>query len=143
MNTNLPIEENPVPQIGFIKLTVADLDRSRTFYNDAFGMTAGDPIVQRDLVEQVIKSPDNPFAVTLLQYHDRRPIVTSEGAAAFCVGFYVDDMDAALEQAQGAGAMLLRGPFRFGEAVSYAFLEDPDGHVIEVIYRGGESQRRD
>lgn len=133
-------DEAAVPQIGFIKLTVADLERSRAFYDDAFGMNAGEPIVQRDLVEQVIKSPNNPFAVTLLQYHDRRPIAASEGAAAFCVGFYVDDMDEALARAQGAGAKLLRGPFWFGETVSYAFLEDPDGHVIELIYRGGESR---
>ncbi len=137
MTTTQAGEESSVPQIGFMKLTVGDLDRSRAFYEDAFGMTAGEPIVQRDLVEQVLKSPGNPFAVTLLQYLDARPIAASEGAAAFCVGFYVDDMEAALARAQSAGATLLRGPFWFGETVSYAFLEDPDRHVIEVIYRGG------
>lgn len=126
------------PQIGFFKLTVPDLDKSRAFYEAAFGMTAGAPIVQRDLTEQVMKSPGNPFAVTLLQYADRRSIETadgSSGAAPFYVGFYVKDMPASIARAEAAGAMLLRGPDNFGQ-VSFAFLKSPDGHMIELIDRG-------
>lgn len=125
------------PQIGFLKIAVADLDRSRTFYEAGFGMSAGAPIVQTGVTEQVLKSPDNAFAMTLVNHTDGRAIDAggSTGAVPFYVGFYVRGMEQAIARAQAAGARLLRGPERFGE-VSFAFLEDPDGHVIELIDRG-------
>ncbi|MBV1918074.1 MAG: VOC family protein [Sphingomonadaceae bacterium] len=126
------------PQISFLKLTVADLEASQAFYENAFGMIAGTPIAQGKLTELVMKSPDNPFALTLLQYAKARPVESvsaSNSAAAFYIGFYVTDMVAGIARAQAAGAKLLRGPDYF-EQVSYAFLETPDGHVIELIDRG-------
>lgn len=136
----MPDPTADTPQIGFFKLTVSDLDKSRAFYEAAFGMTAGSPIVQRDLSEQVMKSPENSFAVTLLQYADGRAIETADGsvgAPPFYVGFYVRDMPASIARAEAAGAKLLRGPDYFGQ-VSFAFLKSPDGHVIELIDRGDD-----
>ena len=121
-----------VPQIGFFKLTVRDLESARDFYTAAFGMVAGEPIVQPGLVELVLKSPGNSFALTLLQYVDARPAVIGTGYGP--VGFYVAGIEDAIARAEMAGAKLLRGPLTFGP-VSYAFLESPDGHVIEIIKR--------
>ncbi len=120
------------PQIGFFKLTVRNLEAARDFYVTAFGMMAGPPIVQRDLTEMVLKSPGNPFALTLLSYAEERevPIGSSYGPVGFCVV----GMDQAIARAEAAGAKLLRGPLSFG-TVSYAFLESPDRHVIELIER--------
>lgn len=125
-----PTEDTP--QIGFFKLTVRDLEAARDFYIEAFGMTAGEPIVQRDLTEIVLKSPGNPFALTLLSYADKRDSTTGNGYGP--VGFYVVGMDKAIARAEAAGAKLLRGPLNFGP-VSYAFLESPERHVIELIQR--------
>jgi catechol 2,3-dioxygenase-like lactoylglutathione lyase family enzyme len=120
------------PQIGFFKLTVRDLEAARDFYCTAFGMTAGEPIVQRDLTELVLKSPGNPFALTLLHYADGRESPIGSGYGP--VGFYVVGIDQAIARAEAAGAKLLRGPLNFG-TVSYAFLESPERHVIELIER--------
>lgn len=125
-----PTEETP--QIGFFKLTVGDLEAARDFYCTAFEMIAGEPIVQRELTELVLKSPGNPFALTLLQYADGR--VSPMGSGYGPVGFYVVGMDQAIARAEAAGAKLLRGPLRFG-TVSYTFLESPERHVIELIER--------
>ncbi len=123
-----PTEE--APQIGFFKLTVRDLEAARDFYRTAFGMIAADPIVQRDLTELVLKSPGNPFALTLLQYADGRDSPVGSGYGP--VGFYVVGMDHAIARAEAAGAKLLRSPLSFGP-FCYAFLESPDRHVIELI----------
>lgn len=120
------------PQIGFFKLTVRDLEAARDFYITAFSMTAGEPIVQRDLTEIVLKSPGNPFALTLLSYADGRQATIGNGYGP--VGFYVVGMDQAIARAEAAGAKLMRGPLSFGP-VSYAFLESPERHVIELIER--------
>jgi catechol 2,3-dioxygenase-like lactoylglutathione lyase family enzyme len=128
----VPQPGEDTPQIGFFKLTVRDLDAAREFYCAAFGMIAGDPIVQRDLTEIVLKSPGNPFALTLLAYADGRALPI--GSAYGPVGFYVVGMEQAIARAEAAGARLLRGPLSFG-TVSYAFLESPERHVIELIKR--------
>lgn len=124
--------DRDVPQLGFFKLTVAEMDRAQAFYEAAFGMTATSRVEQPGLIEVIMKSPGNPFALTLMQFTDGRDVKGGNGYGP--VGFYVADIDAALGRAEAAGARSLGKTLRFAD-VSYVFLRSPDGHLIEFIQR--------
>ena len=119
------------PNLGFFKITVADAVMSQRFYEEAFGMVASDPIVAQGFREHVLKSPGHDFSLILYQ---KDGLEVTRGNSYGPIGFYVADLDAALARAEAVGAKAAGAPQKFG-AVTYVYLDTPDGHVIELIDR--------
>ena len=118
-------------QLGSFKITVADASATQRYYEQAFGMEAGDPIVGPGFREIVMKSPGGDFAFVLYE-KDGLEIVRGNSYGPIC--FYVADIDAALARAEVAGGKST-GPVQSFGPVKYVFLESPDGPVIELIKR--------
>lgn len=118
-----------VSRLGFFKITVADAEATQRFYEQAFGMTAGEPIIGPGFREHVLKTPDEACAMVLFQ---KDGLEITRGNAYGPIGFYVPDLHAALARAEAAGAVRQGDPQRFGEA-HFVFLASPDGHIIELI----------
>ncbi|MCB2046782.1 MAG: VOC family protein [Novosphingobium sp.] len=118
-------------RLGAFKITVADANASQRFYEAAFGMVAGEPIVADGFREHILKTPGQEFALVLYQ-KDGLEVVRGNSYGPIC--FYVSDIDAALSRAEAAGGKST-GPVQSFGPVKYVFLETPDGHVVELIER--------
>lgn len=140
--------------------TVADLDRSMTFYEEAFGLTtqamfaepSGIPAIQNltDTGNALIRigTAEIPGAEFLLEFTEftglnRNPgrfNMHDPGAARLLLA--VNNIDALLEQALAAGAEMvttggeiLRRDAADGSYNRAIFLRDPDGFLVELVQR--------
>ena len=118
-------------ELGSFKITIADAGATQRYYEQAFGMAAGDPIIGPGFREIVMKSPGSEFAIVLYE-KEGLEIVRGNSYGPIC--FYVADIDASLARAEVAGGKST-GPVQSFGTVKYVFLETPDGHVIELIQR--------
>ena len=115
--------------IRHIHVLVADLDRSIRFYSDAFGMkeTFRDG---NDLV--FMNTPGTHDSLALHLVGDDERAGSSGGYEHFGITVLdraaLDDAIAAVEAA--GGALVEKGEHAPG--VSYAYVRDPDGYVIEI-----------
>jgi predicted lactoylglutathione lyase len=120
-------------RVSVITLGVADVPRSRTFYESlgwAVTFTDGD----------IVMFQAGPMVVSLW---DRGKLAADSGVeeppagwGGFTLGYAVagaDEVDAVCALAAGAGATLTRAPVEkpFGYSGVFA---DPDGHTWEVAY---------
>jgi catechol 2,3-dioxygenase-like lactoylglutathione lyase family enzyme len=113
-----------------IHLVVRDLDRSLAFYQQAFGMEER----FRDGPNLVfVGTPGRGDSITLNQSASDRALAGNSGGVAHFGFRRVDgqDLDDAIAEIERAGGRLLeRGEHALG--VPYAYVEDPDGYVIEL-----------
>jgi lactoylglutathione lyase len=120
-------------------IRVGDLDRSKRFYCDGLGM--------KILREK--EYPDGKFTLAFLGYGSEDETAVIEltynwGKTDYVVGdawghvaIGTTDIKAAVEHVRKTGGKVTRepGPMKHGTTV-IAFVEDPDGHKIELIERG-------
>lgn len=119
-------------------LRVGDLDRSLMFYTDILGMRL---LRKKDY-------PDGRFTLAFVSYQDE-----SEGAAIELthnwdtseyelgngyghIAIEVEDAYDACARIKSKGGHVVRdaGPMKHGQTI-IAFVEDPDGYMIELIQR--------
>jgi len=117
-------------KLAFFKLIVSDLARMTAFYEAAFDFHQVNGFDTPDFEEAMFRQGDDPFLFMLLCYKDGRTL--GDSAAHGPTGFVTDDLDGALAKAIAAGATLKLGPMDVGPT-RVAFLDDPEGHEIEVI----------
>jgi catechol 2,3-dioxygenase-like lactoylglutathione lyase family enzyme len=113
-----------------IHLVVRDLERSLKFYEGVFGMEER----FRDGSKMVfLNTPGTRDLVTLNEDPtEAQNAGVSGGIAHF--GFRLAnsaDLDAAIEEVETAGGKLIRRG-EHSPGVRYAYIEDPDGYVIEL-----------
>ena len=113
-----------------IHLVVRDLDRSLRFYQDVFGMKER----FRDGPKMVfLNTPGSSDLVTLNADPAEAHLIGVNGGVAH-IGFRLEnaaDLDAAIAEVESAGGKLIqRGEHSPG--ASFAYVEDPDGYVIEL-----------
>ena len=121
------------PTLAFFKLIVADMEKMESFYADALGLKR---MNRYDLptIEEVIMGQDG-LQFGLVLYRDKSGAPIEMGSGHGPVGFRVKDVDAAAKRLVEAGAELTQGPFAFGPS-RIAFLNDPEGHPLELISMG-------
>lgn len=51
------------------------------------------------------------------------------------LAFAVEDLDAAMKELEARGIPLAAGPFQRGDGVVQIYVDDPDGHFIELFAR--------
>ncbi len=119
-------------------IRVGDLAKSKAFYCEGLGMKL--------LREK--EYPDGKFTLAFLGYGSEDDTAVIElthnwGKADYVVGdawghvaIGAVDIAAAVERVRAAGGKVTRepGPMKHGTTV-IAFVEDPDGHKIELIQR--------
>jgi catechol 2,3-dioxygenase-like lactoylglutathione lyase family enzyme len=116
--------------LSHIHLVVRDLERSLGFYQSVFGMEER----FRDGPKMVfLNTPGSNDLVTLNEDPAEMRLAGVNGGVAH-FGFRLadtQDLDAAISQVEAAGGKLVRrGEHAPGAA--FAYVEDPDGYVIEL-----------
>ncbi len=123
--------ESPV-SVDAITLFVEDLELSKSFYQDAFGL----PVFFEDANSAVFK-----FANTLINLlaipaaHDliEPGLVGSPRAGSrFQLTIPVADVDAMCAELKARGVHLLNGPMNRAWGVRTACFSDPSGHIWEI-----------
>jgi catechol-2,3-dioxygenase len=113
-----------------IHLAVRDLERAAAFYRDVFGMEVM-PVGEEGMV--FMRTPGAADTLTLRQAAADEP-VGQQGGGVDHFGFRLKDrkdLDAAVDAIVAAGGRLVeRGEHVLG--AGYAYVEDPEGYVIEL-----------
>ena len=124
-------------RISLITLGVADLERSRRFYVEGLGWTAG------FISDEVIFFQAGELIVSLFSAEDLAAdanVGVPHGSAGFALAHNVRekaDVDVVMAQAQAAGARITR-PAEEKSWGGYAgYFADPDGHLWEVAWNPG------
>lgn len=118
--------------IGAITLFTEDLERSKSFYQDVFGLS----VHYEDPNSAVFKF-DNTI-INLLQIpaaHELIAPATVAGPSAgarmqFTIG--VDDVDRVCAELADRGVTLLNGPMNRPWGIRTASFTDPSGHIWEI-----------
>jgi catechol 2,3-dioxygenase-like lactoylglutathione lyase family enzyme len=118
--------------IGAITLFTEDLERSKSFYQAAFGL----PVVFEDGHSAVFRFDDT--LINLLKIpaaHDLiapGTVASPEAGSRFQLTIGVDDVDAACAELARRGVELLNGPMNREWGVRTASFVDPGGHIWEI-----------
>lgn len=118
-------------------LFVADCERAAAFYS-GLGFR-----------ETFRSGPEHPIKIELAlggftlglalpgpaaESHGLAPVTSGHRA---CLTLWTDDVEDAYATALAAGATDLRGPHAFRDVLRVAFVEDPDGHPVQLVQRVG------
>jgi len=123
--------ESPM-SVDAITLFVEDLEPSKSFYQNAFGL----PIFFEDANSAVFKFAN--ILINLLKIpaaHDliAPGLVASPGAGSrFQLTISVADVDAMCAELKARGVHLLNGPMNRAWGVRTASFSDPSGHIWEI-----------
>ncbi|MFB7552826.1 VOC family protein [Streptomyces sp. NPDC056154] len=117
-----------------IRLMVSDFPAVYRFYRDVLGLK---PQFEAESGPYAKLSPDTGHAAIALQDRAQMSGVLGrlrrepEGFRALVV-LRVDDLDAAHAKLTSRGAEFTRDPGPMGERIRVAYLEDPEGNLIEL-----------
>jgi lactoylglutathione lyase len=119
-------------RIDAITLFSEDLQRSKAFYADVFGL----PLVYEDADSAVFKFDNTiinllktPAAHELI---DPARVADPAAGARLQLTIGVDDVDAACTELAGRGVTLLNGPMDRPWGIRTASFTDPSGHIWEL-----------
>jgi catechol 2,3-dioxygenase-like lactoylglutathione lyase family enzyme len=118
--------------VSCITLFVDDLARSKTFYQDVFGL----PIVYEDENSAVFNF--DQFSINLLtssaahELIEPATVAGPESGARFQFTITVDDVDAMCAVLGERGVALLNGPIDRPWGIRTASFMDPGGHIWEI-----------
>jgi catechol 2,3-dioxygenase-like lactoylglutathione lyase family enzyme len=118
--------------VGAITLFVNDLPRSKTFYQDTFGLTAvyeDENSTVFDVGNTLINLLKIPAARSLI---GPSPVASPGAGSSFLLSIWVDDTDAACGDLVARGVTLLNGPIDRPWGKRTASFADPDGNIWEV-----------
>ena len=122
----------PLKGLGAITLFVEDLERSKSFYEDVFGLQViheDEDSVAFDFGSTIVNLLRIPAARTLIEPGE----VAGREAGSRCqLTIWVDDADAACAQLEARGVVLLNGPMDREWGVRTACFTDPAGNVWEI-----------
>jgi len=123
----------PRARLGAAGIGVSDLQTSSDFYTSVFGLSFVTKL-HLPTMDEIILAMDGRGAALVLMCHTdgvARDLANTGGK----IVFYVVDPVATVELARDRGAGVVREATpvpEFDDAV-IAFVEDPDGHLIEIL----------
>jgi lactoylglutathione lyase len=118
--------------VGAITVFVEDRQRSQSFYEKAFELTA----IYEDEVAATFKFEN--MLVNVLEAQAAHELIEPAAVGAggtgsrFQLTVWVDDVDLVCTELASRGVELLNGPIDRAWGVRTACFADPDGHVWEV-----------
>ena len=118
--------------IGAITLFVEDLDTTKQFYREVFGL----PVTFEDADSAVFKFGDTLInllkASAALELVEPAAVADREAGSRFQFTIEVDDVDATCAELIRRGVELLNGPMDRPWGVRTAAFQDPAGHIWEI-----------
>lgn len=124
--------------LGQYCIYVSDLERSVRFYEQVLGL----PVQSRtDIpgVNEVILGADDGGARIQLAHRHEDPKPIDHGNALWKLYVNTDDCEGLYQRAMEAGAPSVTPPQRLDRwPVTIAFIEDPDGYLVELVQRDPE-----
>lgn len=110
-------------------ISVLDLNKSKKFYEDAFGLKEVRRIEGEDgsFILVFMGTDDNPYMIELTWMRDRKEPYDL-GDNEIHIGFRVDDFDAAHKKHEEMGVICFENP-----TMGIYFVADPDGYWMEVV----------
>jgi uncharacterized protein len=130
------------PRISLLTLGVDDLERALRFYRDGLGLqTKG--IVGKEFEHGAVVFFDLEGGLKLGLWErknlawDTGVPIAARGAAEVTIGHNVGSrksVDAAMKQAQDAGATILKPAHETFWGGYAGYFQDPDGHIWEIAY---------
>jgi catechol 2,3-dioxygenase-like lactoylglutathione lyase family enzyme len=141
------------PRIHVITLAVDDLERAVGFYRDGLGLET------RGIVATEYAGDESSAAGAIALFRldgglilalyprtelakDANVQLATPTTGAFSIGHIVPsraDVDALLERARAAGAILTDAPHDRPWGIYSGYFRDPDGHLWEIIHRPGDA----
>jgi len=121
--------------LGATTLFVEDLERSKSFYRDVFGLRTifeDEESAALDFENTIINLLSVPAARTLIE---PEAVADSGLGARSQLTIWVDDADAACADLRARGVELVNGPVDREWGVRTACLTDPSGNVWEIAQR--------
>src|SRR5262245_6529988 len=118
--------------IEAITLFVEDLDATKRFYGEVFGL----PIHFEDDASAVFKFGNT--LINLLTVSEApeliapAPVASPDAGARFQFTLAVDDVDAMCDELRRRGVELLNGPMDRPWGIRTATFRDPGGHIWEI-----------
>jgi len=125
-----------------VSVRTSDMDRSIEFYRRYFGMELEKrrEIPANDAEIAFLKDSGSDFSLELTYYKDQRRFEQApyEERVFDHLAFTVKDLDGTIARMRKAGVKITDEPFMLGPGGNrLAFIEDPDGTLIELIERKG------
>jgi lactoylglutathione lyase len=120
--------------IGNVAIYVADLERSVAFYTNVLGLAVLATIETADVKEVIVGAENDGSQLMLAKPSGESAPVNPSGIWKVFVN--TDDLDGVLARGRAAGVQLAAEPIfleRFN--LDLAFLNDPDGYLIELGQR--------
>ena len=118
--------------VGAITLFVEDPQRSRSFYENAFELSA----TYEDDDSAVLELENTLLNLLRARAADEliapAAVGSRDAGSRFQLTIWVDDADAASAELAARGVELLNGPIDRNWGVRTAAFADPDGHVWEI-----------
>jgi len=127
--------------VGAITLFVADPQRSKAFYETAFGLSVmfeDENSAAFGFENMIVNLLKRPVAHELIAPAD---VAAPSAGSSFQLTIWVDDTDTASAELGSRGVELLNGPIDRVWGMRTASFADPDGHVWEVAARIPEPER--
>ena len=118
--------------LDYVVLIVDDLDRAQQFYVDTLGL----PLKHRSGDYVQIVSGETRLGLFTREAMVNvlgRPLERVNGSCKFELGFKVDDCDAAFAELTAAGVNAVTAPQTRPWGQRTAYVEDPDGNLIELV----------
>ena len=117
-----------------VALKVADLSRSRAFYEALFGMRV---VWHPDPENVYLSSGQDNLALHQIPLSELAAYKQGTGQYLDHVGFIVDSSDTVnqlFRDAEQAQATIVKGPKRHRDGSYSFYLADPDGNTVQVLY---------
>ncbi len=118
--------------VGAITLFADDLERSKLFYQDVFGL----PVAYEDENSAVFRFENT--IINLLRIPAAHELIAPgvvagrDGGSRFQLTIGVDDVDATCAELTERGVALLNGPMDRPWGIRTASFTDPGGHIWEI-----------
>lgn len=120
-----------------VSIRASDIDQSIAFYRDMLGMEVSkrSPIPQNRAEICFLKDPKGEFSLELTHYDDQKDFVQADYMKRTFdhLAFKVDDLKGVVEKSRSSGVIITDEPFELSPGHWLAFIEDPDGTLIELI----------
>jgi lactoylglutathione lyase len=120
-----------------VSIRASDMDRSIAFYRDLFGMEMSErrPIPQNKAEIAFLRDPGGKFSLELTHYDAQERFEQAEYMSRTFdhLAFRVDDIRRMVERIRSKGFVISDEPFELSPGKWLAFVEDPDGTLIELI----------
>ena len=123
--------------LAMTKLIVGDVETSKAFYEAVCGVREVRRIqgaVGGRAITELIMEAAKPGGATLVLFHEHDTPAPPPGSCV--LEFETDDVDAFVDRAVAAGGSVQQATTKLPDfGLSYAFVRDPEGHVLEPLCR--------